>query len=99
GWAAPRRGARAGLAHDPATPQLLRRAHRIADVCEAHGVTLPQVAMAFPLRHPVVVGIVAGIRSAEEARRNAEAFAARVPAQVWADLRDERLLDERVPVD
>ena len=97
--ATPRPGATARFDYEPATPQLLRRAHRIADVCEAHGVTLPQVAMAFPLRHPVVVGIVAGIRSAEEARRNAEAFAARVPAQVWADLRDERLLDERVPVD
>jgi len=97
--ATPRPGATARFDYEPATPQLLRRAHRIADVCEAHGVTLPQVAMAFPLRHPVVVGIVAGIRSAEEARRNAEAFAARVPAQVWADLRDERLLDECVPVD
>jgi len=53
-------------------PALLQRAHRIADVCEAHGVTLPQVAMAFPLRHPVVAGIVVGMRSAGEARRNIE---------------------------
>jgi D-threo-aldose 1-dehydrogenase len=39
------------------------------------------------------------IRSAAEARRNAEAFAAPIPAQVWADLRGEGLLDERVPAD
>jgi D-threo-aldose 1-dehydrogenase len=97
--ATPRPAATAWFDYEPAAPELLRRAHRIADVCEAHGVTLPQVAMAFPLRHPAVAGIVVGIRSAAEARRNAEAFAAPIPAQVWADLRAEGLLDERAPVD
>ncbi|MEV0112908.1 aldo/keto reductase [Streptomyces sp. NPDC050844] len=82
----------------PATAEPLRRAHRIADVCEAHGVTLPQVAMAFPLRHPVVAGIVVGMRSADEVRRNVAAFGAAIPDQVWADLRAEGLLDERAPV-
>ena len=46
----------------------------------------------------IFTGIVVGIRSAAEARRNAEAFAAPIPAQVWADLRGEGLLDERAPV-
>jgi hypothetical protein len=65
---------------------------RIANVCGAYGVTLPQAAMAFPLRHPVVAGVVVGMRSAEEARRNAESFQAETPAHVWADLRSEGLL-------
>ncbi|MEU4997914.1 aldo/keto reductase [Streptomyces sp. NPDC021622] len=82
----------------PASAEPLRRAHRIADVCEAHGVTLPQVAMAFPLRHPVVAGIVVGMRSADEVRRNVAAFGAAIPDQVWADLGAEGLLDERAPV-
>lgn len=60
-------------------------------------MTLPQAAMAFPLRHPVVAGIVVGMRSAEEAQRNAESLGAGIPAQVWADLRGEGLLDERAP--
>lgn len=61
-------------------------------------MTLPQAAMAFPLLHPVVAGIVVGMRSAAEVRHNVELFGAGVPAQVWADLRDEGLLDERAPV-
>lgn len=81
----------------PATGELLRRAHRVADVCEAHGVTLPQVAMAFPLHHPAVAGIVVGMRSPEEVRHDVAAFNATVPHQVWADLRGEGLLDERAP--
>ncbi|MEU0336649.1 aldo/keto reductase [Streptomyces sp. NPDC006193] len=89
-----------GAAFDyaPASPRMLERAHRMADVCEAHGVTLPAVAMAFPLRHPAVAGIVVGMRSAEEVRRDVAAFGVEIPAQVWDDLRGEGLLDERAPV-
>jgi D-threo-aldose 1-dehydrogenase len=82
----------------PAAPRTLERAHRIADVCETHGVTLPELAMAFPLRHPAVSGIVVGMRTADEVRRNMAAFGAEIPAQVWDDLRSEGLLDERAPV-
>ena len=96
--ATPRPAAGATFDYEPAAPELLRRAHRIADVCEAYGVTLPQAAMAFPLLHPVVAGIVIGMRSAEEAQRNAEAFRAEVPAGLWVDLRSEGLLDERAAI-
>jgi D-threo-aldose 1-dehydrogenase len=95
--ATPRPAAGAPFDYEPASPEMLRRAHRIADVCEAHGVTLPQAAMAFPLRHPVVAGIVVGMRGADEVQRNAESLAADVPPEVWADLRGEGLLDERAP--
>ncbi|MGW2973192.1 aldo/keto reductase [Streptomyces mirabilis] len=82
----------------PAAPRTLERAHRIADVCDTHGVTLPELAMAFPLRHPAVSGIVVGMRTADEVRRNMAAFGPEIPAQVWDDLRSEGLLDERAPV-
>jgi D-threo-aldose 1-dehydrogenase len=81
----------------PASRELLSRAHQLADICEAHGVTVPQAAMAFPLLHPVVAGIVVGMRSAQEVTRNAESFRAAIPPQLWADLRSEGLLDERAP--
>jgi D-threo-aldose 1-dehydrogenase len=96
--AQPRPADGARFDYAPASPELLQRAHRIADVCEAHGVTLPQAAIAFPLCHPVVAGVVVGMRSAEEVRRNVASFEAAVPAQVWGDLRGEGLLDERAPV-
>jgi D-threo-aldose 1-dehydrogenase len=94
--ARPAEGARFDYAAAP--PEVLERAHRIADVCESHGVTLPQAAIAFPLGHPVVAGVVLGMRSAEEVRRNLAAYAVPIPAGVWDDLRGEGLLDERAPV-
>ncbi|MEW1825524.1 aldo/keto reductase [Streptomyces sp. NPDC088196] len=77
-----------------AGPELPDRAHRIADVCEAHGVTVPQAAMAFPLLHPAVDCIAVGMRTEQEVRRNIAAFAAPVPPELWTDLRGEGLLDE-----
>lgn len=87
----------AGARYDygSATPELVERVHRIADVCQAHGVTVPQAAMAFPLLHPAVAGIAVGMRTAEEVRRNAEAFAAPVPPELWTELCGEGLLDQR----
>ncbi|HEX6361175.1 aldo/keto reductase [Actinophytocola sp.] len=94
--ATPRPQPDARFDYRPAAEEVLQRAHRIADVCEAHGVTLPEVAMAFPLRHPAVAGIVVGMRSADEVRRNLAAFTTPVPDGVWTDLTTAGLLDERV---
>lgn len=95
--ATPRPAEGARFDYAPAGADLLRRVHRIADVCEAHGVTVPQAAMAFPLAHPVVAGIVVGMRSAGEVRHNLASLAVGVPPGVWSDLRAEGLLDPRAP--
>jgi D-threo-aldose 1-dehydrogenase len=84
--------------YEQAAPAVLDRAIRIAEACAAHGVTLPQAAMAFPLTHPAVAGVVVGMRSPAEVRQNVAAFTADVPAQLWHDLRNQGLLDERVPL-
>ncbi|MFI6874707.1 aldo/keto reductase [Streptomyces sp. NPDC050400] len=80
--------------YGPATPALLKRVHRIADVCEAHGVTVPQAAMAFSLLHPAVAAIAVGMRTAQEVRRNVAAFDVPVPPELWIELCDEGLLEE-----
>jgi D-threo-aldose 1-dehydrogenase len=95
--ATPRPAPDAHYDYAPAPPELVARVHRIADVCEAHGVTLPQAAMAFPLLHPVVAGIVLGMRTPAEVASNLAAFGAEVPAALWADLRAAGLIDERAP--
>ena len=90
--AVPRPSVDAPYDYGTTTPEILARATRIADVCETHGVTLPQAAMAFPLRHPAVAGIAVGMRSADEARADLASFAADVPAQLWTDLRAADLI-------
>ncbi|WP_326727131.1 aldo/keto reductase [Streptomyces phaeochromogenes] len=95
--ATPRPAPGAHFDYAPATQALLQRAHRIADICETHGVTLPQAAMAFPLLHPTIAGIVVGMRAAEEVRSNMASLTTNVPQPLWDDLRTDGLLDERAP--
>ncbi|GAB3000968.1 aldo/keto reductase [Saccharothrix stipae] len=77
--------------YQAAPPSLVERARRLAAVCARHGVTLPQAAMRFPFRHPAVVSVLLGVRSAAEVRANAASFEAPVPDALWEDLRAEAL--------
>ncbi|WP_084959402.1 aldo/keto reductase [Thermoactinospora rubra] len=70
----------------PAPQPLVERARALAAACARHGVSLPQAAMAFPLRHPAVTSVLVGARSAAEVRRNAELWRRPVPDTLWADL-------------
>ncbi|AXK34134.1 aldo/keto reductase [Streptomyces armeniacus] len=92
--ATPRPADDAPFDYAPAAPELVRRARRIADVCAAHGVTLPQAALAFPRRHPAVAGVVVGMRSADEVHRNVRDFGAEIPPGLWSDLQGQNLLAE-----
>jgi D-threo-aldose 1-dehydrogenase len=69
-----------------APAEVLGRAIALAELCEAHGVTLPQAAIAFPLQHPAVVNVTLGMRSAAQVDRNADLYGASVPASLWEAL-------------
>ena len=71
---------------------VLARANAIADVCERHGVTLPEAALAFPRRAAAVRAIALGAQSAEQVRENAARATADVPEALWDELRAAGLL-------
>jgi D-threo-aldose 1-dehydrogenase len=78
--------------YGPAPQELIDRARRIAAVCEAHGVTLPEVATVFPRRHPAVTTTLLGLRSPAEVAEAVRRLATVVPDELWADLADQGLL-------
>ncbi|MEU8165159.1 aldo/keto reductase [Micromonospora sp. NPDC049004] len=78
--------------YQQAPPELIERARRIAAVCQAYGVTLPQAALAFVRRHPAVVSTVVGVRDAAQVTETLRRSDADVPEQLWAALRDAGLL-------
>ena len=86
--------------YDYARPpaEVLDRARRIAEVCERHGTTLPEAALAFPLGHPAVVSVCVGARSPEQVRRNARLLGAAIPPALWDELREKGLLHAQAPV-
>ncbi|WIB77100.1 aldo/keto reductase [Curtobacterium sp. MCPF17_002] len=88
----PAAGAQYDYAEAPA--DRIERANAIADVCERHGVTLPEAALAFPRRAAAVRTIALGAQSADQVRSNAERAAAVVPDALWDDLRAAGLLGD-----
>ncbi|CAM5772234.1 aldo/keto reductase [Bosea minatitlanensis] len=93
-------GARPGAYYNyrPAPPEILARVARIEAVCAAHGVALPQAALAFAAAHPAVATVVLGAVTPEEVARNLDLVARPVPAALWDDLRAERLIPDHAPV-
>ncbi|WP_369368138.1 aldo/keto reductase [Streptomyces sp. CG4] len=83
-----------GMTYDyrDAPPTLVVRARAIAEVCEAHGTSLPAAAIAFPHTHPSVINVTLGMRTAEQVGRNVELHGQRVPDGLWDDLRARGLI-------
>jgi D-threo-aldose 1-dehydrogenase len=76
-----------------APPELVARARQLAIVCERHGTTLPEAAVAFPLLHNAVSSVAVGMRSVEQVASNVARYEHGVPAELWADLVDSELID------
>lgn len=83
--------------YTPAPPEILERVRRIERVCAAHGVALPTAAMHFSLAGPAVSSLVLGAVTPDEVKRNVAALSTNVPTALWADLKAQGLIGERVP--
>ena len=88
----PRVAADAHYDYGPAPMELVDKANRIADVCESFGVTLPEAAVAFPLRHPAVVSVVLGMRTPAQLESNVQRYEKDIPEELWAELQRSGLL-------
>jgi len=83
--------------YGPAPAELLERVNAIADVCEAHGVSLPAAAIQFALGHPAVATVCTGARSADQVARNAALFEVPIPDGLWRALSAAGLLRPGTP--
>lgn len=69
--------------YEPAPHGTYSLALALAAACERHAASLPHAAIGFPLRHAAVASVVAGIRTAAEARADALWATTRLPGQLW----------------
>jgi D-threo-aldose 1-dehydrogenase len=78
--------------YEQAPEDLVRRANELADICEAHGTTLPAAAIAFSFRHPAVTSVVLGMRTPQQVKRNLYLTEDPVPDALWDELRQRGLI-------
>lgn len=92
-------GVKAGATHDyvPAATPLIEKAQKIEAVCQRHGVELGAAAMQFPLFHPAFCSVIPGALSVAEVKQNAARMSAKIPSDLWSELKRDKLLDPSAP--
>jgi D-threo-aldose 1-dehydrogenase len=89
-----------GATHDyvAAPAALIDKAQKIEAVCKRHGVELGAAAMQFPLAHPALCSVIPGALSVAEVEQNVARIGAKIPADLWAELKREKLIEPAAPV-
>jgi D-threo-aldose 1-dehydrogenase len=92
-------GVKQGATHDyvAAPAHLIEKAQRIEAICQRHGVELGAAAMQFPLFHPAICAVIPGALGAPEVKQNVARLSARIPVELWSELKREKLLDPAAP--
>ncbi len=92
-------GVKPGATHDyaAAPAPLVEKAQKIEAVCQRHGVELGAAAMQFPLFHPALCAVIPGALSIAEVKQNVGRMSAKIPADLWSELKREKLLDPAAP--
>lgn len=80
--------------YGPAPASVVQRARAIARVCDRHGVTLPDAAVQYALRHPAVASVVLGCRTPDHVRSTVSRSATEIPEEMWRELDDEGLVPD-----
>jgi D-threo-aldose 1-dehydrogenase len=75
----------------------LQRARDIYALCAAEGVDVGAAALQFPLAHPAVISVIAGMRSPAEVASAIARSRAAIPASLWRKLREAGLLTVGAP--
>jgi len=87
----------AGANYDyvPASDELIKKAQQIQQLLADFHIPITAAAIQFPLRHPAVVSVLTGSRTAKEINSNIADFDRDIPAAVW-DALDESGLVNRI---
>lgn len=92
-------GVKPGATHDyaPAAAPLIEKAQKIEAICRRHNVELGAAALQFPLFHPAFCSVIPGALSAREVAQNIERMQVKIPADLWSELKREKLLEADAP--
>ena len=77
----------------PASDEIIKRAQDIGAFLSERGIPLTAAALQFPLRHPAVTSVLTGSRNSKELLSNIADFDSELPADIWAQLEDAKLIE------
>lgn len=77
----------------PASDEIIKRAEEIGAFLSERGIPLTAAALQFPLRHPAVTSVLTGSRNSKELLSNIADFDLELPADIWSQLEDAKLIE------
>ena len=77
--------------------EIRQRVQALEGICAAHGVPLAAAALQFPLAHPAVAAVIPGFSNVDEVRSGLDFYHFPIPAALWTDLRERKLIDPQAP--
>lgn len=94
------KGAKEGATYNysEAPPEIIAKAQGLERVAKTHGVDIKAAASQFVFAHPAITCIIPGTRRPERVQENFDLLTVPIPADFWAQLRDEKLLHPDAPV-
>jgi D-threo-aldose 1-dehydrogenase len=83
---------------DTIPAEMLEKRKKINAIIGKYNVDLRTVALQFSAAHPVVAAVIPGASTGEQASSNAAAMATKVPADLWKELKQAKLIEQDAPV-
>jgi D-threo-aldose 1-dehydrogenase len=83
--------------YERAPPDVIEKVRQIESVCDRHDVPLAAAALQFPLAHPLVASVIPGLDSPERVNQTVSLYRHQIPAALWQELRQEKLLRPDAP--
>jgi D-threo-aldose 1-dehydrogenase len=84
--------------YELAPAELVTRVAAIESICKRHGVPLRAAALQFPLAHPAIELVLAGVKSIDHWQDAVEKMRYPIPQEFWQELRGERLIPDAAPI-
>ena len=82
----------------PASNEILWKVERIKGICAKHRVGIKAAALQFSLAHPASAAIIPGASSPGRIKEDHQALKARIPDDLWRDLRSQGLVSPNAPL-
>jgi D-threo-aldose 1-dehydrogenase len=79
-------------------PALLEKRKRLREVANNHGVELRTAALQFSAAPDIAAALVVGAGSEQQILADYTSMQTRVPAQFWAELKAQNLIEQNAPV-
>lgn len=82
---------------DEMPEDLIAKRKKMNEIVTNYNIDLRTVALQFCALHPTVASVIPGASLPEQAEANAKSFAAKIPGDLWQELKAEKLIEPNVP--